>query len=280
MFHKHDRRWSKNQKSFYPFTLSKSEYQGYYFGAFLHSGDNEENKGCNLKIHFLNYTLITELPSIIKPFTIKHTPTSWDEETIKRLGRNFYYSTFDRSYGFKFLFGDTGSTVLGELFVEYGPQTHDSETTKSWVWFIPFLQWRYHGASLYDDQQRLFYKEKHKQSCDFEELITKEEECPAVCFKFLDYDGEELSVRSFIKERTWKFGEGLFKWLSWFKKDMVVRKLELEFSGETGERKDSYKGEVIGWKRWESLPMLPNASHEEAFKRYCVEHNMKYIGKI
>jgi hypothetical protein len=274
MLHNHSRRWSDNQKSFYPFTLAKSRKDyGNYLGVHLHSGDNEENKGCNLKIYFLNYTFITELPPIIKPFLFKHTPTSWDAETIKRIGRDHYFQSFNRSYGFRLLINDGHDQ--GVMFVDYGPQTHDSETTKSKVWFIPFLQWRYHGIDLYDEQQNLFYSQKHT-SRSFDELYTKQKECPSVSFMFKDYDGEELTVRSTIQERTWKFGEGWFKWLSWFKKDMVIRQLDLEFSGETGKRKGSYKGGTIG----ASIAMLPNETHEDAFKRYCVKHEMTYIEKI
>jgi len=227
----------------------------------------------------LNYTLITELPPIIKPFLIKHTPKGWDAETIKRVGRDHYFESFDRSYGFRVLIND--GDERGVVFMDYGPQTHDSETTKSKVWFIPFMQWRYHGIDLYDDQQNLFYSQKDwddkkRTPISFDVLYAKQKECPTVSFKFKDYDGEELTVRSIIQERTWKFGQGLFKWLSWFKRDMIIRQLELEFAGETGTRKGSYKGGTIG----ASITMLPNETHEEAFKRYCVKHEMTYIEKI
>jgi hypothetical protein len=83
-----------------------------------------------------------------------------------------------------------------------------------------------------------------------------------------------LSAKTRIEEREWRYGRGWFKWLSWFRQPKVWRALDIDFSGETGEEKGSWKGGTMGT----SIGMLPGELHESAFRRYCAEHNMTFIG--
>ena len=107
---------------------------------------------------------------------------------------------------------------------------------------------------------------------NYDEQRKAEESCPTVEFLFADYDGKEIIVKTKIEEREWAFGEGWFKWLSFFRKNLIRRSLDLDFSSEVGPEKGSWKGGTIG----HSIEMLPNELHEEAFKRYCeLEHNAK-----
>ena len=105
-----------------------------------------------------------------------------------------------------------------------------------------------------------------------------------VSFQFEDYDGEIITATSLIEERQWEFGEGYFKWLSWFRKPKIIRSLDLQFSEEVGPEKGSWKGGTVG----HGIDMLPGEMHEQAFRRYCdKEHSsksgkfkLKYIGRI
>lgn len=72
----------------------------------------------------------------------------------------------------------------------------------------------------------------------------------------------------------WRFGVGWFAWLSLFRKPKISRDLEIAFSGETGKRKGSWKGGTIG----HSTEMRSGELHESAFRRYCAENNMTFIG--
>lgn len=54
----------------------------------------------------------------------------------------------------------------------------------------------------------------------------------------------------------------------------VRRSLDIQFSGETGTRKGSWKGGTVG----HSIDMLPGELHEAAFRRYCSEHKMAFVG--
>ena len=44
---------------------------------------------------------------------------------------------------------------------------------------------------------------------------------------------------------------------------------------ETGSKKGSWKGGTIG----HGIDMLPGELHEGAFRRYCLAHKMKFIGR-
>ena len=108
----------------------------------------------------------------------------------------------------------------------------------------------------------------------FDRNRAAEESCPSLSFEFDDFDAERIVAKTRIDEREWRFGEGWFKWLSLFRRPKVIRSLDIRFSSETGRRKGSWKGGTIG----HSIDMLPGELHEAAFRRYCAEHNMTFVG--
>lgn len=97
---------------------------------------------------------------------------------------------------------------------------------------------------------------------------------PTVRFDFTDFDGEAIVATTRIEERQWKFGTKWCKWLSLFRHDKVSRSLDLDFSKEVGERKGSWKGGTLG----HAINMLPGELHEAAFRRYCAEHRLTFVG--
>jgi len=278
------RRYSGNDRHFWPFTLSSHSSDGWRpLGIMLDSGADHADgysKGCNLKLHALGYSLIVELPQFLSDFKIKHI-AHWDAETVARMGRNFYYEWFPCEYGFTF-HGDT-------LHVHYGPQTFDSSTTKNKVFFLPWINWRYIRQSWYGlegEHLRTAWGDLNGAEwfAQREWIREFEKSVPTVRFKFADYDVEEIEATTHIEEREWRFGTGFFKWLSLFRRPKIRRDLRIEFSSEVGPEKGSWKGGTMG----HGIDMLPGELHEDAFRRYCEqEHTSKYrrfkisyIGKI
>lgn len=262
-------RWSDNDNYFGPFTYGKSRH-GPELAISLDSGDDDDYRGCRLRFGARRYFFIIALPAIIRPFQKKIKAIGWDDETIERLGRDWYFDTYRREYSV--------SLSDGTLHVRYGQQTHDSTTDKSKCYFIPWRSWRHIRHSLYDLDGELFAtlpasRLGLKNSWKVREAI--EDACPSTSFEFDDFDGERITASTKIEEREWLLGEGHFKWLSWFAKPKTRRSLSIEFSAETGQRKGSWKGGTIG----SGIDMKPDELHEAAFKRYCAENNMTFVGQ-
>lgn len=265
-------RWSDNDRYFGPFTYARDR-KWRPIAVVLMSGDEEEQSraGCKLRISAFGHTLLTALPAIIKPWRKKvyPGPDAWDAATVARLGRDWYWNTKPREYGFSY--------SDGFLQVYLGRQTDDSSTEQRWSKFLPWTQWRHVRHSLYGLSGEHYWTEPkgiRLGDGDWEKRKAVEDACPSLTFAFKDFDGEALTARTRIEEREWHFGEGWFKWLSWFRKAKIIRSLDIEFSGETGRRKGSWKGGTLG----HAINMEPGEMHEAAFRRYCAKHDMAFEG--
>ena len=270
--------WGDNDRYFGPFTYSpRSHYTS--LAVILSSGGEGDcnDSPCNLRICAFGYALITVLPQIVPQHKVKVFPESWDAATVARLGRNYYFEVTPREYGFTY--------SDGHLSIKLGRQTNDSSTTQDWGCFLPWTQWRHVRRSLYDRDGNHFWAEPQRSgrgrlgSAEFADAWEKqkaaEDACPSVIFDFLDFDKQALSAKIRIEEREWRFGTGYFKWLSWFRKPKIARFIEIEFSGETGKRKGSWKGGTIGTSR----ELLPGETAEGAFRNYCANHDMTFVGE-
>lgn len=241
------KRWSDNDIHIGPFTYAKSS--GRRFAVIIDSG-HLDTDGCHILIRFDTFVFICLLPPIIKP-----------------CGK---YEEFSTMYGF--------SVSDGFLQIFLGAYTQDSQTDKTRGYFLPWKNWTFVRRSLYGLNGSHFYTEP-KSPILFGTESWKEKEwktsmCPSVRFTFLDYDGEEIEAITKIEEREWRFGTGLFKWLSWFCRPKIIRSLDIQFTKETGKRKGSWKGGTLG----HAIEMNTGELHESAFRRYCQEHDMKFIG--
>lgn len=262
------RRWSNHDKNFGPFTYARCEKHYSPLAIVLRSGDLDEYPGCSLRVSGLGHTFIVALPAIIKPWKEK-VEAHWDDATVARLGRDWYWNADEREYGL--------SCDEGFLQVFLGRQSHDSSTEQRWSSFLPWTQWRFVRHSMYDLQGNHFWTEPPRQKgnrANMDSWYEAKESCPSITFAFADFDGEMLSAKTRIEERQWEFGQGWFGWLSVFRKPKIHRSLDIEFSGETGKKKGSWKGGTVG----HSIEMLPEELHMSAFQRYCAEHNMTYKG--
>ena len=270
------RKWGDNDKHWGPFTYARSS-KGYSpLGIALHSGE-EEYPGCYFQISGFGHTVLCSLPSIIPCYREKVIAHTWDDATVLRMGRDWYWRTDPREYGFSYCTsGGVGDGGFLQVFL--GRQSHDSSTEQRWSWFTPWNNWRHVRHSMYDIAGNHFWTEperKKGEGSHFDLWYKAKDTCPSLTFAFNDFDGEFLTAKTRIEERQWELGTGWFKWLSRFKKPIIHRSLDIDFSGETGKRKGSWKGGTVG----HSIEMLPGELHEAAFKRYCAEHEMKFRGR-
>jgi hypothetical protein len=261
------RRWGDNDRHAGPFTYAYSKsYRP--FSVILGSG-HDEYPGCNLRLSAFGHTLIIELPSILKPSRTWVDTSRYEWSTSPNKG---YWAEHAREYGF--------SIFEGHLNVSLGRQTHDSSTEQRWGCFLPWTQWRFIRHSLYGLDGGHFWTDPEKDCRDtlgkVRAGIDAKEQCPSTSFEFDDFDGERIFARTIIEEREWRFGTGWFKWLSLFRRAKVRRDLDIRFSKETGRRKGSWKGGTLG----HSIDMLPGELHEAAFRRYCAQNNMTFVGRV
>lgn len=267
------RRWSDHDKYWGPITYAQEKGRTWRpIAAVLSSMDDEDEGAFNsLRFSAFGHTLIFTIPQIVKPWR-QWVDTSKYEWSNNPAGG--YWDQHQRQYGF--------SVSDGFLQVFFGAQTHDSQTDQNWGWFLPWKQWRHVRHSFYGlSGEHIADEPRRKRGATIDDIREHlsagegiENSVPTRSFAFLDYDGEKLTARTKIEEREWRLGEGWFKWLSLFRRPKVRRSLDIWFSGETGRRKGSWKGGTMG----HGVDMKPGELHEAAFKRYCAEHQMTFVG--
>lgn len=162
----------------------------------------------------------------------------------------------------------------GMVHMHYGPQTMDSRTEKSKCWSVPWMNWRHVRRSIYGLRGEHIATEP--KGMPFLEWYAIEQACPSVTFEFDDFDGERIEASTHITEMEWRLGTRWCKWLSLFCRPRIRRSLDIRFSKETGPKKGSWKGGTIG----HGIEMRPGELHESAFRRYCAEHRMVFLGRV
>jgi hypothetical protein len=269
------RRWSDNDHVWGPFLWAYSKtYRP--ISIVLESLDDEEwSEGhavSKLRLCAFGCALQIVLPPILKPKLIKVMARTWDAETVKRLGRDWYMQAEQRVFGFSYLPGE------GFLQVFRGARTMDSLTDRTWSKHLPWTQWRHVRHSLYTLEEGHFWTDPDSLlglGYRWDALQRAREAVPKVRYLVRDgYDGEMIVAECFIEEREWRFGTGWFKWLSWFRRPMIKRSLDISYSKEVGPRKGSWKGGMTG----HSCEMLQGDTPMQAFLRYCPLENLQFIG--
>lgn len=275
-------RWSDNDRYLGPFTFSRGDHYR-TIAISVQSGDEDERKAY-FRLSVGRFSFLAALPPwLIRPERKQVQAKYWSPDDVARMGRDWYWDATPREYGF--------SITDGHLSVHYGRVTNDSSTEQQWGYFLPWTQWRHIRRSLYDLDGRHFWSELDSETDNYRRLAkieigsdlwrerydiirSWEEMCPKATFRFKDFDGEELEAVTHLEQREWRFGTGWFKWLSFFRKPKIRSSLSIAFSGETGKRKGSWKGGTTG----HSIEMLPGDLHQEAFERYCQQHEMTFVG--
>lgn len=266
------RRWSDHDKYLGPFTFA-FDRRGYKpLAVVISSAGDDEDDRCELRLSGFGLTFITALPAIIRPYREKVTAKYWDAATVERMGRDWYYQVDRRKFGFSY--------AEGYLQIFRGRVTHDSSTDRTKGWFPPWTQWRFIRHSFFDLAGKHFWtqfeKDREPGVSNIEEMLDAQGRCPSAVFLFEDFDGERITATTYIEEREWRLGAGRFAWLSLFRKPRITRSLKIDFSDETGRRKGSWKGGTLG----HSIELQPEELHNSAFRRYCVEHGMKFICQV
>lgn len=282
-------RWSGESDWWWgPFTYSRSEYRPFSIILSSWGGGEDDDRPANLHLSWFWGTLIIRMPRwIASPHITKVYPSDpqWKApsgEVYKRLGREYYEDIDVCEYGITISNAGMVGGSERHLSINYGRSTMDSSTEKRWGCFLPWTMWRhvrisYYGlngeeiGTIWDDAERMKVgSNKFDAQRDLEALTPKQR----FTFTFTDFDGEPLIATTHIEEREWRRGQGWFKWMSWFWRPHTRRTLSIEFSGETGKRKGSWKGGTVG----SGIDMRPDDTHLTAFIRYCRENQMAWVG--
>lgn len=260
----HAARWSDHDHYFGPFTFAWSDHYR-TIAVCLRSGDDED-RAATFRISIGRFSFLSVVPGwLVRPERKRVEAKYWSPQDIERMGRDWYWDITPREYGF--------SVIDGHLSIEFGRVTHDSSTEQRWGCFLPWTQWRFVRHSFYGLAGEHIWT--IPKGMKWDERREYEASVPTMTFAFKDFDGQDLTATTKIEEREWRFGEGWFKWLSLFRKPSIKRVLDIDFSGETGREKGSWKGGTVGT----SINMLPGELHEAAFRRYCDQEHRSKSGK-
>lgn len=255
-------RWSDKDRYFGPFTFSVDRTR--QWGLILSSGDGDEYAGCRLRIHLAWLTIIISLPQIIRPWREKRFFTHLSPEQLQQMGRDHYFETGDRQYGFV--------TGEGVLHVYYGDQRNEWPGDKSRCFFYPWRAWRRIHTNYLDLSMAVFAVEPN--AMNWQDAWDLRATVPTARFVFADFDGEEIVATCRAEEVVLKWGEGRFGWLSYLRPARRRRSLDLHFSSEVGRRKGSWKGGTIG----HGVDLRSGENHEAAFRRYCKLEGLTFVG--
>jgi len=236
---------------------------------FMFSSGRDDYPICRLELALFGKMLTIRLPRFIQPKRVKVIATTWDAETIKRLGRNYYFNEHERRFG-AYLYENHFVLCWG-----YQDDNNLYPRKNYWSCFLPWNEYTFISCSKYDENGE-WLETKLDNNSSFRRVFSYEGD-HTVKFLFNDFDGEEIVATTTIEQRRWHKGAGWFKWLKYFVEPKIVRSLDINFSKETGRRKGSWKGGTLG----HGIDMENSYElHESAFRRYCHENNMKFIKKI
>jgi hypothetical protein len=216
----------------------------------------DEYPGCSLTVGALGWSARLALPAIIKPWK-EWIDTS--REVWSKNPKGGYWDIHRREYGF--------SLSDGFLQVFLGPQTHDSTTTRIWCKHLPWTQWRYVGERYFDLEGRqcgVFSLDAAKGD-RWAKQREIEAAVPVARFQLEDFDGTKVIATTRVEESECRFGVGWFEWLSLFRRPRLRRSMRIDFSGEVGYEKGSWKGGMTA----HGIDLLPGELHEAAMRRYC-----------
>jgi hypothetical protein len=300
------RRWSDRDRHWGPFTYSSPDYPN--IGFSVCSGSSGQRPYALLRMG--TRTLLCELPvGWVKPWRHIITFQKPVEFAAGELGNACckptryetcsYEDSHKCEYGFNVHKSGTVGGRYDYLSISLGPQTGDSHTTRDWSCFLPWMTYRHVRDTMLATDGSVWWNQfsepeplkwpwtnvrtsvawdrwrKRRQVVrDQEQELEKH--APTVTYRFRDFDGQELTAKCRIYESEWRRGENLFRWLGVLYKPEVIRRLDVVFSGETGNRKGSWKGGTLS----STGPTKHGHNVEAAFRAYCDEHRMTFLGPV
>lgn len=260
------RKFTDNDKTYGPLTIGKTDWGAYrvvYSSGYDDDYPNERHN--TLTVHLGKYFIgRLKLPYILRPFKKKTKYTFNPDTYFNRKGKDWYYSIYNREYGF--------SLSDGHLMVYYGPQTTSSNFSYSFSYLVPWLNYRLTKHHLLDDKGLVFWENlrlEDNNSYNYE-LLDKISICPKHTFMLEDYDGTEVLCKVYSDYKEFKLGTGNFKWVSKLTKPLKVRTLHMEFDKGIGRRKETWKGGCLST----SVIIHDCETKEDAFVRYCIDNNL------
>lgn len=245
-----------NDKNFGPFTFGYSDISGmsrsftYNIGGW--DSTHTKRPYNNITIHGKRYSLRIKLPVFFKP--------TW-RTTQEFEGCLPLSIAQSREYGVTF--GDNFLNIKKGLRKTNGGYPSVSQVFIDYPWAID----TFIGYNHYNEHWELTKKTTN--------VFLSETVIPKIKLKFLDFDGEEIEAEVNIVERVYTLFSGPLTKLGKLFPKVKYPSLEINFSKETGRQKGSYKGGILG----HSTYIAKGESIEDAFKRYCVKHDMSFIGK-
>lgn len=241
-----------------------------HFGFWLQTRNSDSDRKSNLvNIKFWRKSYWFEIPELIQPRLklVKYK----DRDNNPRQ----YHETIEKSYGF--------SADKTSLHVHYGIQPGSwsrddpKNSDHSKVFFYPWTEHDMVRHDYFNEDGSLAYATKQSNGRKyFDQLEEARKAVQKKHFSFNDYDGEALVATCYIEEREWRRGIGFFKFLRLLIKPKIRRSMNIEFSGETGSRKGSWKGGTIG----HSIDTSKGETMLSAFTRYAEEHNMSNVKEL
>ena len=255
-----------------PLTYARSSWTAWRL-IYSTGGGDEGDKFNSITLYLFGWIFRLRLPNIIPPYRQKVVAQYWDAATVQRMGRDWYWDEDPRQFGF--------SLHEGFLQIFHGRQSHDSTTDRTWCCHLPWTQWRHvrqswygptgqHIETLWDTTSREVRAAQWEWRSEFVQTLAK------TCFEVIDADGTRVVARTHIEEREWRFGTGLFQWLSLFRRPRIRRSLDIEFDTEVGSDKGSWKGGLVGT----GIDMEPGELHEAAFRRFCSQQHRAKNGSF
>ena len=121
------------------FEFSKVRWN--WWSIMFGTGDDDARGGNSITLIGFGRFLHIRLPFQLVPPHRTRVTAGWDAATIARLGRDWYWDTKRREFGF--------SLMDNHLSLHYGVQTDCWPGEKSWGCFLPWSEWRMVRHSMY-----------------------------------------------------------------------------------------------------------------------------------
>lgn len=241
-------RWSGAADKYYgSFTVHKGEVKE--VGVVVRfSFDDDGQPESYARLHFGAWTVVFRVPNVIKPHSAWVDTSKYEWSKGPDSG---YWEHHAREYGLNF--------GTHEMHWRFGIQVSFWPNKSSGVWFYPW-----------EDRKLISH---NSIDLDGKEHPFDEESKIVAHFLVTDYDGEQIEATCHLERRRYRIGKGIWHWLR-LKKTEVFTKLGVQFSGEVGPRKGSWKGGMIA----SSSIAEPTDTHASAMRKFCETNNLKLIG--